>query len=104
MNLHHSVTASVAFASGFGAKRTHRWCQSAHPAQMSILHDHLQCAGRLDPRVIPNHNLFSMMPYVHRGLPPCLGPAGPFQRRQSLIMPASTRAASCKPGFTIDIF
>lgn len=65
MTQHFSVSASVSFAPGVGDKRVH---QSVHPAQVSALYDHLDCAGRLDPRAISGRNLIRRTRHVHRGL------------------------------------
>ena len=68
-----SVSAPFSRASGVGDKRP---AQPPHPAQVSVLYDHLDCAGRLDPRVIPGRNLIRRTRHVHRGL--CRG-KGPNQ-------------------------
>lgn len=76
MTQHLSVSASVSFAPGVGDKRVH---QSVHPAQVSVLYDHLDCAGRLDPRAVPGRNLIRRKRHVHRGLRRRKGPNQSFR-------------------------
>jgi hypothetical protein len=71
MMQHLSVSAPVSFVSDVGDKSA---AQMAHPAQVLLLYDRLDCAGRLDPRAIPGRSLIRRTRHEHSWLRRRKGP------------------------------